>query len=248
MEPENLQYEVCVDSASGARVAQEGGAHRVELCGALSVGGITPSAGAIRATRELVEIDVHVLIRPRAGDFHFDAAEIDTMRRDIEMAGEWGAKGVVIGALTNDGRVAVETCRQLIEAAASMSVTFHRAFDVTEDAASALGALIALGCDRVLSSGQAASAWAGRELLAELVRESAGRITILPGAGIDETNAGDLVRETGVRELHFSATSDVAIASIGGRGVAMGSDTSADRVRGVTDVERVRRIISASVR
>jgi copper homeostasis protein len=234
MKPENLQYEVCVDSASGARVAQEGGAHRVELCGALSVGGITPSAGAIRATRELVEIDVHVLIRPRAGDFHFDAAEIDTMRRDIEMAGEWGAKGVVIGALTNDGRVAVETCRQLIEAAASMSVTFHRAFDVTEDAASALGALIALGCDRVLSSGQAASAWAGRELL--------------PGAGIDETNAGDLVRETGVRELHFSATSDVAIASIGGRGVAMGSDTSADRVRGVTDVERVRRIISASVR
>lgn len=233
--------EVCVDGVTGAGAAQTGGAHRLELCQALSVGGITPSAGMIQQVKVSVDLPVHVLIRPRPGNFHFDAAEFAVMRRDIELAGEWGADGVVIGMLRQDGTVDVDGVGRLIEAARPMSVTFHRAFDVTPDAASALGALIALHVDRVLTSGQAASAWEGRQLLARLVEAAAQRLIVMPGAGIDEINAGDLVRETGVREIHFSARREVVVAPSGGEeGVRMGSDASADRVLGVTDVDRVR--------
>ena len=246
MKTNNLRYEACIDSPEGARAAQEGGAHRVELCGALSVGGITPSAGAIRATREATDLGLHVLIRPRAGDFHFDAADLDTMRRDIDMTGAWGADGVVFGVLLADGRVAMDACGALIEAARPMSVTFHRAFDVTPDALSALQQLTELGIDRVLTSGQAASAWEGRALLRRLVATAGERIIVMPGAGISETNASDLLRETGARELHFSARREVAASDTGTSAVAMGSDRTADRVRGVTDMARVRQIIAAS--
>lgn len=248
MKTGNLRYEVCIDSATGARAAQQGGAHRVELCGALSVGGITPSAGMTRATRDAVTLGLHVLIRPRAGDFHFDATEFDAMRRDIDMCGTWGVDGVVIGALQADGRIDMEACGALVEAARPMGVTFHRAFDVTPDPMLALQDLITLGIDRVLSSGQAASAWEGRGLLRRLVEAAGEGLLVMPGAGVDESNAADLLRETGAHELHFSARRQIEGPPGGGRGVAMGSDATADRVRGVTDVARVRGIIKASLR
>ena len=246
MVTDNLRYEVCVDSATGARAAQDGGAHRVELCGALSVGGITPSAGAIKATRAAVGLALHVLIRPRAGDFCFDAADVETMRRDIELAGAWGAEGVVIGALTTHGAIDLDVCRQLMAAAGPMTVTFHRAFDVTAEPIAALEDLAGLGVDRVLTSGQAANAWEGRALLHDLVQAAAQRLVIMPGAGVDENNAGDLVRVTGARELHFSARRQVILSAAVGGGAVMGSDRQADRQRGETDADRVRNIIVAS--
>ena len=218
----------------------------MELCAALSVGGITPSAGAIRATRDAVAVGLHVLIRPRAGDFHFDVPDFDTMRRDIDMTGAWAADGVVIGALHADRRVDMDACGKLIEAARPMSVTFHRAFDVTPDPMSALEDLITLGVDRLLSSGQAASAWEGRDLLRRLVQAAGTRIIVMPGAGINENNAGSLVQETGAQELHFSARRQIIGPDPRGRAVAMGSDGAADRVRGVTDTERVRNVIKAA--
>ena len=223
----------------------------MELCAALSVGGVTPSAGVIRATRDAVDLGVHVLIRTRAGDFHFDAADFDTMHRDIDMIGAWGADGVVIGALDTDGRIAMGSCGKLIEAARPMSVTFHRAFDATRDPMTALEDLVTLGVDRVLSSGQAASAWEGRDLLRRLVEAAGTRIIVMPGAGINESNAGDLVQETAAQELHFSARREFIAPEPRGRAVAMEwpwSDAVGDRVRGVTDVERVREIMAASVR
>lgn len=237
--------EVCVDGVTGAIAAQSGGAHRLELCQTLSVGGTTPSVGLMRSTKASVDLPVHVLIRPRAGDFHFDTAEFDVMRRDIEAAGESGAEGVVIGSLETDGGPDVERTARLVEDARPMSVTFHRAFDVVPDADAALEGLICLGIDRVLTSGQASSAWEGRGLLRHLVDAAGGRIVIMPGAGIDETHVGELIHETGVQEVHFSARREVVMAT-GDRAVTMGNDGSADRVRGVTDAERVRAIIAAA--
>jgi copper homeostasis protein len=242
----NLQYEVCVDSVEGARAARAGGAQRVELCGALSVGGITPSGGAIRATRDAVELGLHVLIRCRAGDFVFDDAEAETMERDIDLAGEWGADGVVIGALREDGQVDVDRCRRWIAGARPMRVTFHRAFDVCADPVRALEDLLDLGVDRLLTSGQAATAWEGRELIASLVARADEGLSVMPGAGVNEQTAAPLLRETGARELHFSARRQVEVPRVGGQGAAMGTDAAADRLRGVTDGDRVRAIIAAA--
>lgn len=246
MSTENLQYEVCVDSAAGARAAHSGGAHRVELCGALTVGGITPSAGLIQATRSATSLGLHVLIRPRPGDFVYDAADIQAMVRDIELCHEWGVDGVVIGALTANGSVATAACAELLAAADDMSVTFHRAFDVAADPMVALEDLVTLGVDRVLTSGQAANVWDGRQLLRQLVDAARGRVIIMPGAGVDENNAGALLRETGARELHFSARRQVQAVPAGGQGAVMGADAAADRQRGETDVTRVRNIITAA--
>ena len=181
-------YEICIDSVAGARAASEAGADRVELCAALIEGGITPSRGLIRRARAIPKIKLQVMIRPRGGDFLFNDDEFAEMEFDIDTAKSEGADGVVIGLLKPDGRIDIERSRALIERARPMSVTFHRAFDMTPDPFEALETLIGLGIDRVLTSGQEPSVLEGLPLITELVKRAGSKIIVMPGGGITARN------------------------------------------------------------
>ena len=199
------QLEIAANSLASALAAQEGGADRVELCENLGEGGCTPSYGTLAMARERLRIPLYVLIRPRGGDFLFDALERDTMLRDIELCVRLGCDGVVIGALTPDGEVDAALCGELIAAARPLGVTFHRALDVARDPMAALDAAIALGCERALTSGAHADAVEGAGTIASLVKHAADRIGVMAGAGVTPDNVRDLVQRTGVREVHASA-------------------------------------------
>lgn len=201
-----LLLEIACDGLGSALAAAEGGADRVELFANSAAGGTTPSAGVIAVARDVLAIPLHVLIRPRAGDFLYSRAECDVMRRDVELCVRLGCAGVVIGALDADGDIDLAICSELVAAAGPLAVTFHRAFDVARDQAAALEAIIALGCSRVLTSGGRASAPEGAAVIAELVRQASRRVTILAGAGIKAAQVVPLVTATGVREIHASAS------------------------------------------
>jgi len=196
--------EVCVDSVESAIASQDGGADRVELCDNLFEGGTTPSAGSIGLARERLKINLHVIIRPRGGDFLYSELEFAIMCRDIEMAKSLGADGVVIGLLTSEGEVDVDRTRQLVELARPMKVTFHRAFDVARDPFQALESLVELKLDRILTSGQEESVTEGAELIAQLIRRAHDRIIIMPGGGFTEKNVARIVSQTGAREIHVT--------------------------------------------
>jgi copper homeostasis protein len=202
-------FEACVDSVEAAIAAQEGGADRVELCADLLEGGVTPSVGTIRLTCKRLSIPVHVLIRPRAGDFCYSEAEFEVMRLDVEQVLELGADGVVFGLLNADGSVDRERTGALVEAARPLRVTFHRAFDMARDAHKALDELVALDVERVLTSGQEETALEGAELIAELVRRAGERIAVMAGGGVNERNVGRIAAQTGVREVHATARARV---------------------------------------
>jgi len=197
--------EVAANSVASALAAEAGGAARVELCSALDIGGLTPSHAAIATACERLRIPVHVLIRPRAGDFVFDDLECEVMQRDIEVCKALGCAGVVLGVLTAEADVDVPRSRSLRNTAGGMSVTFHRAFDVTRDPERALDAIIAIGCDRLLTSGQQVGAHAGAPLIRKLIGQARGRITIMPGGGITAQNIAAIAQATGAREFHASA-------------------------------------------
>lgn len=226
--------EVAANSVASALAAEAGGAARVELCSALELGGLTPSHAAIAVAVERLHIPVHVLIRPRAGDFVFDDTECEVMRRDIEVCKSLGCAGVVIGVLTAEGDVDAARCRGLTNAAHGMSVTFHRAFDFAREPERALEAIVSLGCDRLLTSGQAADALIGAPLIRALIEQARGRITVMPGGGIDARNIAAIAQATSAREFHASAKVRVADrmrhAGLGGMG---GGDwqTDANEVR-----------------
>lgn len=201
----SLKIEICASSAESAARAQEGGAYRVELCAGIPEGGTTPSWGEIMAARELLTTTrLHVIIRPRGGDFLYSPSEIGIMCRDIEAARKAGADGVVFGCLNRDGGVDMEAMQRLMEAARGMSVTFHRAFDMCRDPFLALEQIISLGCERILSSGQEATAEEGIPLLKELVDRAGERIIIMPGCGVRPSNIRKIALETHAREFHFS--------------------------------------------
>lgn len=199
--------EVCCGDLQAVIEAAKGGAVRVELCSALSLDGLTPSAGLIAAARKVVGPRLHVLIRPREGNFIYTPEEFDVMRQDILTARQLGADGVVIGALTPEGDIDVEPLRQLMHAAEGMQVTFHRAFDYCRDPHEALRQIIALGCSRLLTSGQQATAEAGIPLLRQLVNDAGEKIIIMPGAGVNERNASLILQQTGAHEIHSSCRS-----------------------------------------
>ena len=201
----SLIFEVCVDSAEAAMAAQEGGAHRVELCSDLLEGGLTPSHGTIRVARERLRIAVMAMVRPRGGDFCYTGTEFAVMREDLLAAKAMGVDGVVFGLLNPDGTVDRERTAELIALARPLSVTFHRAFDVTRDPFEALDTLIALGVERVLTSGQEPSVLEGLDLIVELVRRAAGRIIVMPGGGITARNVGRISAACGASELHFAS-------------------------------------------
>ncbi|WP_293934763.1 copper homeostasis protein CutC [Sphingobacterium sp. UBA6645] len=200
-----IHLEICANSLSSAKEAQLGGASRVELCQNLENGGTTPSYGQIKLVREALEIGVHVLIRPRAGDFLYSDDEFAEIKEDILYCKEAGCDGVVIGILTKDGGVDKVRMKELVDLAKPMCVVFHRAFDRCAEPLKSLEDIIELGCDRILTSGLKNSAWEGRELIKALVDKADGRIEIMPGAGVDESNVKAIIEFTGVRSVHSSA-------------------------------------------
>lgn len=200
---EQIKLEVCCGDMQSVLAAKEGGADRIELCQALEVDGLTPSAEMMAEAIGL-GIPVQVLIRPREGDFVYDEAEIETMLKEIRLAKRLGANGVVIGALKSDGSIDEETIRRLVSEATGLSITFHRAFDVCSQPTEALEQIVSLGCHRLLTSGQAPSAEQGIPLIKRLVEQSGGRLIIMPGAGVNQENARRILSETGAHEIHGS--------------------------------------------
>lgn len=197
--------EIAANSVASALAAQQGGAGRVELCTALELGGLTPSYAQIVLAREKLTLPLYVLIRPRAGDFLYSDLECETMLRDIEACAKADCDGVVLGVLDADGNIDVLRCRSLISAAGNMGVTFHRAFDLTSDPLSALEDVIALGCERVLTSGAQITAIEGAAQIRQLIEPAAGRIVVMPGSGVNAENIGELVARTHASEFHASA-------------------------------------------
>ena len=197
MNPPRFQFEVCANGVESCLAAQAGGADRVELCAGIPEGGTTPSFGDIATARSLLDrTRLHVIIRPRGGDFRYSPLEERIMLEDIANARRLGADGVVLGCLTIDGAVDLPLMGRLMKAAQGMSVTFHRAFDVCRDPFRALEDIIGLGCHRILTSGQQPTAEAGIPLLRELQKAAAGRITLLAGCGVNEGNIARIARET----------------------------------------------------
>lgn len=199
----SVLLEVCVDSAEGLAAASEGGADRIELCSALDVGGLTPSRGMM-ALAARAPVPVYAMIRPRAGDFVFDAANREIMLGDIDVARESGLAGVVLGASRVDGSLDINLLAALAERANDMGRTLHRAFDLVPDPIEALERATSLGFERILTSGLAVKAGDGVPVLRHLVEQAEGRISIMAGSGITPSNVADIVAETGVREVHAS--------------------------------------------
>ncbi len=202
----NIQIEICAASIESALAAERGGANRIELCSALSEGGLTPSAGIIKYACQNLSIPVFVLIRPRTGDFFYSNDEFETMKEDIFAAKAYGAKGIVVGMLNADGTIDYLRMKMLIECARPMEVTFHRAFDMAKDPFIALEEIIKLGCQRILTSGQAITALEGLDLLGQIVKKAENRIKIMPGSGIKFENLAQIAKASGAREFHFSAS------------------------------------------
>lgn len=200
--------EVCVDDLAGLATAVAAGADRIELCSALSIGGLTPGPVLIERARAC-GLPVHAMIRPRAGDFVYDHSDLDQMLAEIAVMRAAGLAGIVIGANRPGGALDGDLLARLVAAADGLAVTLHRAFDLVPDAEVALDQAMALGVTHVLTSGQAQTAAAGVECIRRLVRRAAGRVVVMPGAGVSAENAA-LLLETGARELHASCSVQVA--------------------------------------
>ncbi len=261
MNRQDFKFEICANSVESCLAAQEGGADRVELCAGIPEGGTTPSYGEIKVARQLLtSTKLHVIIRPRGGDFLYTALELERMEEDIRMCRELGVDGVVIGCLTPEGEVDIEANRRLIALAKenascwsasgkdlkNMSVTFHRAFDRTSNPVKALEDIISLGCDRILTSGQQPKAIDGTSLLAELEQKAEGRIILLVGSGVNEDNIRQIYDATHIHEYHFSARVNVpSQMKHYNHEVYMGAKGADESNSLVTSTERVKNTINA---
>ena len=197
-------FELCADSLEAAKTAQAGGADRLELCEDLAISGVTPNDVLLAATLKTVSIPVHVLVRPRGGDFVYTEAEFDVMRKQVEHAKAAGAAAVAIGVLLPDGRVDVERTRELAELARPMKVTFHRAFDETANLEEALEDVIRTGADCLLTSGGAPNVLEGAEQIGRLQVQAGDRLEVMAGGGLRLTNLPEVVRRSRVTCLHGS--------------------------------------------
>ena len=273
MNRKDFKFEICANSVESCLAAQEGGADRVELCAGIPEGGTTPSYGEIKLARKLLTTTkLHVIIRPRGGDFLYTPLELERMEEDIRMCRQLGVDGVVIGCLTEEGEVDMEANRRLINAAKGcinateslahahegiqalrpMSVTFHRAFDRTANPMKALDDIIALGCDRILTSGQQPKAIDGISLLAQLERrieESESGIQLLAGSGVNEDNIREIFDATGIHEYHFSARVNVpSRMKHYNHEVYMGAKAADEANSLVTSAERVKNTIEMLIK
>ena len=239
-----FQFEVCANSVESCLAAQAGGANRVELCAGIPEGGTTPSYGEISTAREMLTTTrLHVIIRPRGGDFLYSPIEVKTMLKDIEMARQLGADGIVFGCLTANGEIDLPAMQELMKASQGLSVTFHRAFDVCCNPEKALE----LGCNRILTSGQQPTAEIGIPLLKELQQQASGRIILLAGCGVNEKNIARIASETGIQEFHFSARESIkSDMKYKNESVSMGGTVHIDEYeRNVTTAQRVTDTIQA---
>ena len=232
--------EICVDSIDSALAAERGGAHRIELCSSLLEGGLTPSAGFIRAVRERVSLTLFVMIRPRGGDCLYSQAEFEAMKEDVRTAKSLGANGMVLGLLTEDGRVDVSRTLELVKLASPLEATFHRAFDVSVNLDQSLEDVVLTGAKRILTSGGAQTAPEGVDQIRKLVETARDRIIIMAGSGINSRNALRVLAATSVNEIHASAKAPAASGMRYHRDVAMGSGQQDEYTRLVADEKEVR--------
>ena len=240
--PTTPTLEICAADIDSVHAAARGGAHRVELCCALSEGGLTPSVGMIEEALTVPGIKVNVLIRPRTGDFLYSEAELRTMLRDVTLCRKLGVNGVVFGALTPAGNVDITAYRRMAEAAGGLHKTFHRAFDMCRDPRQAVRDIIKLGFDRILTSGHALSAMDGVELIRRL-QEEFPEITFIAAGGITPGNESEIVRLTGVREIHASAKITVqSRMTYRNPAVSMGTPGTDEFSRNTTSSDIVRMI------
>lgn len=246
---EDFKFEVCANGVESASAAQEGGADRVELCAGIPEGGTTPSYGEIKVARRLLTHTLlHVIIRPRGGDFLYLPLELERMADDIDMARELGADGVVFGCLTAEGDIDLEANQRLLEHTKGMNVTFHRAFDRCRNPQQALEDLVRLGFNRVLTSGQQPTALQGVPLLRSLRQQADGRINILAGCGVNEQNIHEIFEHTDVHEYHFSARVPVkSRMQFLNADVFMGDKNADEGTLQYTSAERVRKTIDALI-
>jgi copper homeostasis protein len=204
-----MLLEICANSYQSAKTAQTAGAHRIELCQELSVGGLTPSYGLLKNVINQLTIPIFVLIRPRSGDFVYAESEFDIMKQDISLCKEFGVQGIVSGVLNKNKTIDVVRTKELVELSRPLPFTFHRAFDKLDNPIQGLNELIGLGVDRVLTSGQESSAVDGLPLLMQLNEIARGRLTILPGGGINAKNAA-VFKTKGFAEIHASASVQIS--------------------------------------
>ncbi len=245
---EKYQFEICANSVESCVAALNGGAQRVELCAGIPEGGTTPSYGEIMIARKLPSLKLHAIIRPRGGDFLYDATELAIMIEDIRAARRIGVDGLVFGCLDENDDVDINSMEKLMAEAGDCPVTFHRAFDRCRDPFAALELIISLGVKRILTSGQAPTAPQGVELIRMLVKKSQGRISIMAGCGVNENNIRQLAQSTGVNEFHFSAREKIRSSmKLSNPEVLMGSNGVDEYVREVTSARRVRQTIAALV-
>ena len=208
-----LLIEVCVDSVASALAAERGGAQRVELCSDLMEGGITPSLGLLEAVRSRISIHLHIIIRPRAGDFCYSDQEFEIMVRDINLAKNAGANGVALGILDSSGHVDISRTRTMVEIAKPLSVTFHRAFDFSADLQASLEAVCQTGAERILTSGGEQESSLGVENIGKLVQRAEHRIKIMAGGGINAKNVAQILQRTRVNEIHAGLATPVQTSS-----------------------------------
>jgi len=199
--------EMAVETLEAAQAAQRASADRVELCSSLQVGGVTPSAALLNSTRNQLQIPIFVMVRPRAGDFVYCAAEFDEMKASMAAAKHAGSDGFVLGILTPARRVDIPRTRELVSLAKPLPVTFHRAFDEIDDLQRALEDVIQTGATRILTSGGTNTALAGMHTIANLIIAATGRISIVPGAGINPENISQIAATTRAREFHAGLSS-----------------------------------------
>ncbi|HNX21613.1 MAG TPA: copper homeostasis protein CutC [Bacteroidales bacterium] len=209
LDKEKIIVEICAPSVQSAINADLAGADRIELCQNLNEGGTTPSFGAIAYCTEHLGLKTNVLIRPRTGSFCYNEAEFETIKHDVKICKSLGVNGVVVGFLNPDLTIDVQKTKEIVEIAAPMEVTFHRAFDICAEWKVALEEIITCGCSRILTSGTKPTALEGKEILNQIVQQANGRIVILAGSGINYANAEALVNSTGVKEIHASCTAVV---------------------------------------
>ncbi len=238
-----FKLEICSFDLMSALLAQEAGAHRIELCAGPAEGGTTPGPGTIRAARERLHIDLYPIIRPRGGDFLYSDEEYDTMLKEVAYCKQIGCNGVVIGLLNADGTVDKKRASRLVELAYPLGVTFHRAFDWAANPFEALEDIIGIGCERILTSGQRPTAMDGVALINELVRQADDRIIIMPGSGVRSDNVLSLAEKTDANEVHTSARTRVhsAMEFVND---TMKEDQSAVRVDG-EEVEKIIQVLAA---
>lgn len=242
-----VTVEICVDSIASAIAAEQGGAHRIELCSNLGEGGTTPSAGLMEGVRKKISASLYVLIRPRAGDFCYSEDEFETMKRDVGMAKALGVDGVVFGILKEDGRVDMVRTRCLVGLAKPLGTTFHRAFDMTSDLSAALEDVVGAGIDRILTSGGEQRAEDGIATIARLVATAQDRVKVMVGGGIRETNVRRVLAATRAREIHANLGAAVGSPMLyRNEKISMGTIKGREYQRVVVPAESVRKLVEAA--